>query len=49
MLTGPGGDFHILQTTMANTDDWGLACKITRYRKIDDDITHLVVKVEEYQ
>jgi hypothetical protein len=25
MLTGPGGNFHILQTTVANTDDWGLA------------------------
>jgi hypothetical protein len=49
MLTGPGGDFHILQTTMADTDDWGLVREITCYREIDDDITHLAVKVEEYQ
>jgi hypothetical protein len=25
MLTGPGGDFHILQTTVADTNNWGLA------------------------
>jgi hypothetical protein len=34
---------------VANTDDWGLVCKITRYREIDDNVTHLTVKVEEYQ
>jgi hypothetical protein len=49
LLTGPGGDFHLLQTTVAKTDDWGLAQEITWYRKINDDITYLVVKVEEYQ
>jgi hypothetical protein len=49
LLTGPGGDFHLLQTTVAETDDWGLAREITRYRQIDDNITHLAVKVEEYQ
>jgi hypothetical protein len=25
MLTGPGGDFQVLQQTIINTDDWGLA------------------------
>jgi hypothetical protein len=25
MLTGPSRDFHIFQTTVADTDDWGLA------------------------
>jgi hypothetical protein len=25
MLTGPGGDFQILQQAVADTDDWGLA------------------------
>jgi hypothetical protein len=25
MLTGPGGNFHILQTTVADTKDWSLA------------------------
>jgi hypothetical protein len=49
MLTSPGGDFHILQTTVADTDDWGLAREITQYREIDDDVTHLAVKIEEYQ
>jgi hypothetical protein len=34
---------------MADTDDWSLVREITRYREIDDDITHLAVKVEEYQ
>jgi hypothetical protein len=49
MLTGPRGDFHILQTTVADTDDWGLAREITQYREIDDDVTHLAVKIKEYQ
>jgi hypothetical protein len=49
MLTGPGGDFHILQTTVADTDNWGLAREITQYREINDDIIHLAVKIEEYQ
>jgi hypothetical protein len=49
LLTGPGGDFHLLQTTMAETNNWGLVQEITRYRQIDDDIMHLAVKVEEYQ
>jgi hypothetical protein len=34
---------------VTKTDDWGLAREIARYRQIDDDITHLAVKVEEYQ
>jgi hypothetical protein len=25
MLTGPGSNFYILQTTVADTNDWGLA------------------------
>jgi hypothetical protein len=31
MLTGPGGNFHILQTMVAETNDWGLAREIMRY------------------
>jgi hypothetical protein len=49
MLTGPGGDFQILQTTVADTNDWGLACKIMHYCKIDNNITALAVKLEGYQ
>jgi hypothetical protein len=49
LLTGLGGDFHLLQNTVAETDDWGLAREITCYWQIDDDITHLAVKVKEYQ
>jgi hypothetical protein len=49
LLTRPRGDFHLLQSTVAETDDWGLAREITRYQQINDDITHLTVKVEEYQ
>jgi hypothetical protein len=29
LLTGPGGNFHLLQTTVVETDDWGLAREIT--------------------
>jgi hypothetical protein len=49
MLTGPGGDFHILQKTVANTDDWGLSHEITQYWEINNNITTLAVKIEEYQ
>jgi hypothetical protein len=49
LLTGSGGDFNLLQNTVAETDNWGLMREITRYQQIDDDITHLAVKVEEYQ
>jgi hypothetical protein len=49
LLTGPGGDFHLLQNTVAEINDWGLAREVTHYQQIDDDITHLAVKVEEYQ
>jgi hypothetical protein len=49
MLTGPGGDFHILQSAVANTEDWGLAREVTRYRELDDDITAVAIKTEEYQ
>jgi hypothetical protein len=31
LLTRPGGDFHLLQNTVAKTDDWGLAREITCY------------------
>jgi hypothetical protein len=34
---------------VAETDDWGLAREITHYRQIDHDVTHLTVKVKEYQ
>jgi hypothetical protein len=49
LLTELGGNFHLLQNMVAETDNWGLAREITRYRQIDDDITHLAVKVKEYQ
>jgi hypothetical protein len=34
---------------VAETDDWGLVREITHYQQIGDDITHLMIKVEEYQ
>jgi hypothetical protein len=49
MLTGPGGDFQILQQAVADTDDWGLACEIACYCKIDDNITAVAIKIEQYQ
>jgi hypothetical protein len=49
LLTRPGGDFHLLQNMVAKTDNWGLTREVTCYQKLDNDITHLVVKVEEYQ
>jgi hypothetical protein len=49
LLTRLGGDFHLLQNMVADTDDWGLAREITCYQQINDDITCLTVKVKEYQ
>jgi hypothetical protein len=49
MLTGPGGDFQVLQDAVANTGDWGFAQEVTCYRQLDDDITVVAIKIEEYQ
>jgi hypothetical protein len=49
LLTGPGGDFHVLQGAVADTEDWGLAREIARYRELDNDVTGVAIKIEEYQ
>jgi hypothetical protein len=49
MLTGPSGDFYVLQMMVAKTDDWGLVQEVTHYCEIDDNVTSLAVKIEEYQ
>jgi hypothetical protein len=49
MITSPSGDFQILQQAVADTDNWGLACEIVCYRKLDDNVTVVTVKIEEYQ
>jgi hypothetical protein len=49
MLTGPGGNFQILQQAVANTDDWGLVCEIVHYCELDNDITAVAIKIEQYQ
>jgi hypothetical protein len=49
MLTGPSGDFQILQNAMANIRDWGFAREIARYRQLNDDIMAVTIKIEEYQ
>jgi hypothetical protein len=49
MLTGPGGDFQILQEAVADTGDWGYAREIAHYHMLDDEVTAMAVKIEEYQ
>jgi hypothetical protein len=49
MLTGSGTNFQILQQAVADTGDWGFAREIARYRQIDNDITAVAIKIEEYQ
>jgi hypothetical protein len=34
---------------VADTEDWGLAREITRYRELDNDVTAVAIKIEEYQ
>jgi hypothetical protein len=49
LLTGPGGDFFILQNMVGNLDDWGLAHEITHYQEINNEITALAMKFQTYQ
>jgi hypothetical protein len=49
LLMGPGGDSHVLQGAVANMEDWGLAREIARYRELDNDVTAVAIKIEEYQ
>jgi hypothetical protein len=49
MLTSPGGDFQILQEVVADTRDWGYAREVAHYRQLDDKVTAMAVKIEEYQ
>jgi hypothetical protein len=49
MLTGPGGDFQILQQAVADTDNWGLAHKIACYCELDNDVTVVAIEIEQYQ
>jgi hypothetical protein len=34
---------------VADTGDWGYAQEIAHYRQLDDEVTAVVVKIEEYQ
>jgi hypothetical protein len=49
MLTRLGGDFQILQQAVADTDDWGLAREIACFRELNNDITAIAIKIEQYQ
>jgi hypothetical protein len=49
MLTSPSRDFKILQEAVADTGDWGYAWEIACYRMLDDEVTAMAVKIEEYQ
>jgi hypothetical protein len=49
ILTGPGGNFQILQQAVADTEDWGFAREVARYQELDNDIAAVAVKIEEYQ
>jgi hypothetical protein len=49
ILTGPGGDFQILQQAMADTDDWGLAREVAHYCELEDDTATLTIKINQYQ
>ena len=45
MLTGPGGNFQILQDAVADTGDWGFTQEVARYHQLDDDITAVAIKL----
>jgi hypothetical protein len=38
-----------LQQAVADTDNWGLAREVTRYCKLNDDITTVAIKIEQNQ
>jgi hypothetical protein len=49
MLISPGGDFQILQQAVADTNDWGLAQEVACYHKLNNDVTAIAIKIEQYQ
>jgi hypothetical protein len=49
ILTGPSGDFQILQQAVADMDDWGLAREVMCYRKLDNNVTAITIKIKQYQ
>jgi hypothetical protein len=49
MLIRPGGNFQVLQQTIANINDWGLTREVAHYHEIDNNITSLMTHLEEYQ
>jgi hypothetical protein len=49
MLTGPESDFQILQQAVADTGDWGYVWEVARYWELDDDVTAVAIKIEEFQ
>jgi hypothetical protein len=49
ILTGPRGDFQILQQAVADMDDWGFTREVACYRELDHDIAAVAIKIEEYQ
>jgi hypothetical protein len=49
ILTGPSGDFQILQQVVADTDNWGLACEVACYHELDNNVMAVAIKIEHYQ
>jgi len=49
LLVGPSVDFALLHNALINHNDWGLTCKVHRYRDLDREFSDACVKLEQMQ
>jgi len=49
LLVGPSVDFALLHNALVDLNDWGLTCKVHRYRDLDREFTDTCIKLEQMQ
>src|SRR6267142_123424 len=49
LLVGPSVNFALLHNALIDLNDWGLTCKVHRYRDLDREFTDTCIKLEQMQ
>jgi len=49
LLVGPSVDFALLHNALIDHDNWGLTCKVHRYRDLNREFSKACVKLEQMQ
>src|SRR6267142_376497 len=49
LLVGPSVDFALIHNALVDLNDWGLTCKVHRYRDLDREFTDTCIKLEQMQ